>query len=137
MTAEGGGERADAVEAHREADLRDLQVSGSQEVAGALEPAGQQVLVRRLPEGAPELSAEMAWRDVGGTCERLEVEWLGVAAVDDVAGAEQVAGEWIRGHGLDDAERVRWRVIEELGGTIIDSNLYMTLGTGIRAIDER
>jgi hypothetical protein len=35
---------------------------------------------------------------------------------------------------------LRWRVIEELdapAGTIVDSNLYMTLGTGIRGIDER
>jgi len=62
-------------------------------VTGALEPAGEQVLVGRLPEGAAELPAEVARRDVGSASERLEVERLGIAGVDDVARAEQVAGE--------------------------------------------
>ena len=44
---------------------------------------------------SPELPAEMTWGDVSGACECLEIEWLGVAAVDDVAGPEQMAGEGV------------------------------------------
>ena len=47
----------------------------------------------RLAEGAPEAAAEVARRDVRGAGQRLEVERLGVAAVDEVAGAQEVAGE--------------------------------------------
>src|SRR4051812_48511866 len=47
---EARGERAEAAEADREADLGDAPVGVAQERGGALEPARQQVLVRRLTE---------------------------------------------------------------------------------------
>src|SRR5689334_18322783 len=52
-------ERADAAQADREADLGDLAVGAAQERRGALEPARQQVGVRRLAERLAELAAEM------------------------------------------------------------------------------
>src|SRR5580765_2688464 len=61
--AEARGEAADAAEPDGEADLRDAAVSRAQQLGGALEPAGEQVLVRRLPEGPPELAAEVRRRE--------------------------------------------------------------------------
>src|SRR4051812_41555728 len=55
---EAGGERADALQADAEADVGDRTVRDPEERGGALEPAGEQVLVRRLAERAPELAAE-------------------------------------------------------------------------------
>jgi len=87
VAAERRRERAHAREPHVEADLRDAAVGGAQEVAGALEPAREQVLVGRLAEHAPEAAAEVARRHVRGAGERLEVERLGVPAVNEVARA--------------------------------------------------
>jgi hypothetical protein len=91
VAPEGGGEGADAAEADGEADLEHPHVGGAQQVARALHAAGEQVLVGGLAEGAPEAPAEVARRDVCRARERLQVERLGVPAVDQVAGAEQVA----------------------------------------------
>jgi len=50
--------------------------------------------MRRLPEGAPELAAEVRGREPRSACERRHVELLSVARVDQVPGAEKVAGGW-------------------------------------------
>ena len=59
---------------------------------GPLEPAREQVLVRRLAERAPELAAEVGDREVRRPRERLDVEALAVAGVDQVLRAQQVPG---------------------------------------------
>src|SRR6185437_9610691 len=69
--SEAGRERADAAQANRHADVRDRVVGVAQERGGPLQAAGQQVLVRRLPEGAAELAAEVGRREVGRPRERL------------------------------------------------------------------
>ena len=63
-----------------------------QQRGGALEPARQQVPVRRLAEGALELAAEVRAREPGGARQVVDVERLEVARVRQVLGAEQVAG---------------------------------------------
>src|SRR6185437_13369910 len=95
--SEAGRERADAAQANRHADVRDRVVGVAQERGGPLQAAGQQVLVRRLPEGAAELAAEVGRREVGRPRERLHVEALAVAGVDQVLGTQEVPG---RGDGL-------------------------------------
>ena len=57
--AEARGERADAAQADVEADVGDRPVGVAQQRGRPLHPAGQQVLVRRLAERAPELAAEV------------------------------------------------------------------------------
>ena len=80
------------LQADREADVGDRAVGGAQQRRGALEPAGQQVGVRRLAEGAPELAAEVGAREAGGAGHVLDAERLGVAGVGQVPGAQQMAG---------------------------------------------
>ena len=48
--------------------------------------------MRRLAEGAAELAAEVRGREPRGACECRDVEWLAIAGVDYVLGAEEVAG---------------------------------------------
>src|SRR5690349_7794580 len=64
--AEARGERAYALEPDGEADVRHAVVGVAQQLRGTLQPAGQQVLVRRLPERPPELAAEVRGREPGG-----------------------------------------------------------------------
>ena len=104
MAAEGRGERADAGDAYGEADLRNPQIRLAQQMPRALDPARQEVLVWRLAERAPESPAEVARRDVRRARERLEIELLGVAAVDEIASVEEMAREWGGGHAWHDAE---------------------------------
>src|SRR4051794_6304740 len=68
--AEARGEAADAAETDGEADVRDAAVGGAQQLRGALEPAREQVLVRRLAERPPELAAEVRRREPRGAGER-------------------------------------------------------------------
>ena len=95
---EAGGERADALQADAEADVGDRAVGHAQQRGGALEPAGQQVLVRRLAERAAELAAEVRAREAGGAGHVVDVERLEEARVGEVASAEQVAGGRRVGH---------------------------------------
>src|SRR5215207_11729070 len=106
VSGEGACERADAGEADREADLRDAVVRRPQQIPGPLQPAAEQVLVRGLAEDPPKAAAEVPRRDVGGARERPEVEALGVAAVDQIPGPEQVAFEQRGLHGGNDASLV-------------------------------
>ena len=62
--AEARRERADALQADRGADLGDVAVGVPQQRRGPLEPAREQVLVRRLAERAPELAAEVRGGEV-------------------------------------------------------------------------
>src|SRR5205823_4260465 len=56
---EAGRERAQAFEPDREADLGDRPVGLTEQCRRALEPAAEQVSVRRLAEHPPELAAEV------------------------------------------------------------------------------
>ena len=71
-------------------------VGVAQQLRGALEPASQEVLVRRLAEGAAELAAEVRGREACGAGECGDVERLAVAGVDQILGAEQVTRWWYR-----------------------------------------
>src|SRR6188472_767564 len=57
--SEAGGERADALQADREADVGDRAIGVAQQRRRPLEAARQQVGVRRLAKGALELAAEV------------------------------------------------------------------------------
>jgi hypothetical protein len=57
----------------------------------ALDPAREQVLVRRLPKGALEAAAEVRGRRVCALRKRGDVKGLRVVRVDEVARAEKVA----------------------------------------------
>jgi len=61
------------------------------ERCGALEPADQQVLVGRFAELAAELAAEVRRRQPRRASERLHVERLAVARVDEILRAKKVA----------------------------------------------
>ena len=82
----------------READLRDRVVGHPQQRGGALEPAGQQIRVRRLAERAPELAAEVGPRQAGRAREVVDIEGLEVARVGQVLGAQQMAFGRDEGH---------------------------------------
>src|SRR5262245_31631329 len=104
-TREAGRERADAAQTDGEADVGDRAVGGAQQRRGALEPAGQEVLVRRLAERTAELAAEVRAREAGAAREVVDVQRLEVPGVGQVLGAEQVAYRGNEGHrsqyGLD------------------------------------
>jgi hypothetical protein len=57
--AEAGGKRADALPAHAQADAGDRPVRRAQQRRSTLQPPRDQVLVRRFPERATELAAEV------------------------------------------------------------------------------
>src|SRR5919199_3619346 len=104
--AEARGERADALQADGRADVGDRPIGVPQQRRRALEPAREQVLVRRLSERAPELATEVRRREVRRACERGHVERLAVAGVDDVARAQEVPCWWNgRVHRVADATR--------------------------------
>jgi hypothetical protein len=70
----------------------------AQQVLGALDPAGDQVVVRGRPEGAGEPAAEVCRRRVGGAGGRGYVERLIEAGVEQIARAKQMARR--RDHGV-------------------------------------
>jgi hypothetical protein len=88
--AEARGERAEAPEPDGGADLGDRAVGVAEQRRRSFEPAGQQVLVRGLAEGAPELTAEVRGGEARRACQRRDVERLAVARVDQVLRAKQV-----------------------------------------------
>ena len=89
--AEARRERADAAQSDGEADVRDRSIGGAQERRRALEPAHEEVLVRRLAELAAELAAEVRRRELRGAREGLHVERLAVPRVDEILRAEKMA----------------------------------------------
>ena len=84
-------ERADAAQPDSEADVRDRAVGVAKERGGALEPTGQEVLVWRLAECAPELAAEVSRREARRARKLGHVERFAVAGVDQVLGTKEVA----------------------------------------------
>jgi hypothetical protein len=72
-----------------EADLGDAEIAPTQQRHRALDAPRHQVAVRRLPVGAAELAAEVPGRHVRAAGERLDVQRLGVVAVDPVADLTQ------------------------------------------------
>jgi len=89
--AEARRERADAAQPDGEADVRDRAIGGAKKRRGPLQPAHEEVLVRRLAERAAELTAEVRGRELRSVRERLHIERLAVTRVDEVFRAEQVA----------------------------------------------
>src|SRR5205823_6121749 len=87
-----------ALEANREADLRDRVIGVAEQRGGALQAPGEQVGVRRFAEGSPKLTAEMGAGEPGGASEVVHVERLEIARVRQVLGAEQMAGGRDEGH---------------------------------------
>src|SRR6266566_769940 len=69
-SAETRRERPDAAQSDGEADIRDRAVGVPKQRGGTLEPARQEVLVRRLAERAPELPAEVRSREPRSACKR-------------------------------------------------------------------
>ena len=98
--AEARGERPDAAQPDGEADVRDRAVGVAQQRRRPLQPARQEVLVRRLAEGPAELAAEVRGREVRGAGERRHVELLAVAGVGEVLRAEEVPRRRHGPHGL-------------------------------------
>lgn len=89
---EAGRERSEALQPDREADLGDAVVGVAQQRRGALQAPGQQVGVRRDPEGATELAAEVGAGEAGGGGEVVDIQRLEVAGVGQISGAEQMTG---------------------------------------------
>src|SRR4051812_22628883 len=112
---EAGREGTDALEADREAHVRDRAVRAAQQRRRALEAAGEQVLVRRLAEGTPELAAEVGAREAGGAGEVVDAERLEVARVGQVPGSQEVPGGWDEWHSSSIADPV-WRVGDRPAG---------------------
>src|SRR3954447_7264592 len=108
---EAGREGTDALEADREAHVRDRAVRAAQQRRRALEAAGEQVLVRRLAEGTPELAAEVGARQAGGAGEVVDAERLEVARVGEVPGSQEVPGGWDEWHSSSIADPVGASVI--------------------------
>src|SRR3954451_175489 len=97
-SAEGAQRRA----ANLEADLGDAEVTTTKQRHRAFDATRHQVAVRRLAVGAPELAAEVPRRHVSVTCQRLDVERLGVLPVDPVADPAQLreVAQALPGHGF-------------------------------------
>src|SRR5439155_4726972 len=100
--SEARRERTDAPQPHREADVRHRPVGVAQQHGCPLEPAGQEVLVRRLAESLAELAAEVRRREVRGLSERGNVERIAIPGVGEVLRSEQVArgGNGLHGSGV-------------------------------------
>jgi hypothetical protein len=88
-------EGAQAPQPDGQADVGDRAVGRAEESRGPLEAPGEQVPVGRLPELAPKLAAEVGRREPSRARERLHVERLAVAGVDQILRTEQVTG-WMR-----------------------------------------
>ena len=73
-----------------EADVRDRAIGVAQQRRRAFQPAGQQVLMRRLAEGATELAAEVRLREARSARELRHIERLAVARVGEVLRAQQM-----------------------------------------------
>ena len=73
-----------------EADLRDRPIGVAEQRGGTLETPRQQVLMRRLAEGAPELAAEVRRRELSRSGESRHVERLAIARVNQILRPEQV-----------------------------------------------
>src|SRR5215813_4620052 len=63
---EAGGERAEAQQSDRDADLPNGPIGHSQQRGRPLQAPGEQIVVRRLAEGGAELPAEVRLREAGG-----------------------------------------------------------------------
>jgi hypothetical protein len=88
---EAARERADAAKSDRKADRSHGTIGRPQQRCSPLEAARQQIRVRRLAEGTLELAAEVRTGEAGRPCEVVDAERLGVASVDEVSRAEEMA----------------------------------------------
>ena len=94
---EAGRERAEALQADREADVRDRPVGHQQQRGRPLEPVREQVGMRRLAEDPAELAAEVGLREPGGRRHVVDRERLDVTRVHEVPGAQEVTRRWHEG----------------------------------------
>jgi hypothetical protein len=81
---------ADATKADTCADFRHRAVGAPQHRRSALEPAREQVRVRRLAESAPELAAEVTAREASGTSKIIDTQRLEVAGVREISCAQEM-----------------------------------------------
>src|SRR5262245_14379860 len=88
--AEARRERADAAQTDGEADVGHGAIGVAQQRGRALEPACEEILVRRLAESSPKFPAEVRRREVGGAGKRRHVERLAEARVRDVLRTQQM-----------------------------------------------
>src|SRR5580700_6088331 len=95
---EAGGERPEALEPDREADVRHRAIGRAQKRGGALEASRQQIGVWRFAERPAELTAEVGARESGRPGEVVDVERLEVARVGEVLGTQQVPAGGDKGH---------------------------------------
>src|SRR5438132_1820264 len=84
-------ERAQAVEAHLEANVGHASIGGTQQEHRPLDPTALEIAVWRLAKGRAKGPNEMRFRDVGDTGERRQVERLRVRPVHRIAGTEHPA----------------------------------------------
>ena len=89
---EAGGERTNALPPDRHADVGHAVVGGAQQSRRPFQPAGEEVLVRGLAVGAPELAAELRWRQARLRGEVGHGEGVGVPRVGEILRPEQVPG---------------------------------------------
>src|SRR5439155_23125793 len=82
--------RPDAAQADREADVGNAPVGVAEERSGALEPAREEVLMRRLAEHAVEFPTEVGRREVRHPRQGGHVERLPIAGIHQILGAEEV-----------------------------------------------
>ena len=75
-----------------------LRSVAAQQRRRTLEPARQQVRIRRFAEGAAELAAEMRREKDARRARGRDVERLQVARVREILRAQQVTGGWDEGH---------------------------------------
>jgi len=85
-------ELAEALRADSETDVGNRPIGRAQQVRSSLQPARQQVLVRRLAKDLFELATEMSRGQVGGGGQIGDRERLEIPGVGEVFCPEQVAG---------------------------------------------
>src|SRR5882757_2566023 len=84
------GERADAAQPDCEADRDNGAVGRAKQGSGTLQPSCQQVRMRRLAEGTPELTAEVRARKTRRPRQIGDAERLRVAGIDQIPGPQQM-----------------------------------------------
>ena len=88
---EAAGERSEALEPNREADLGHRVICHPQQRGRPLQPPGEEVGMGRLAEGAAKLAAEMRPGKAGRLGQIVHAEHFEVAGVGEILGSQKVA----------------------------------------------
>jgi hypothetical protein len=91
--SEGATKRAEAFPTRLEGDVRDGQIRVPQERRGFLDPAREQVAMRRHAESFLELAREVGCRDAAHLCETFHRPGLVRSRIHAVLRAQQAAKE--------------------------------------------